>query len=72
MTLQQVAEYLGCRIGTIYRLVKNRQITALRRCSDQRFRRSVLEQWMRDRQVSRKMGAEHEFKSKRQGRRQSP
>jgi excisionase family DNA binding protein len=63
MTVAQVAEYLLCHPATLYRLVRRREIPAFRLGGrgDWRFRRSEIEQWIRDRQVKPK---KHEYKPK--------
>ena len=50
MTVQEVAEYLNCHAGTVYRLVRQREIPCFKLGGSWRFRRSDLEQWIRDRQ----------------------
>ncbi len=62
MTLQQVAEYLLCHPSTIYRLLKNHRIPALRLGSDWRFRRSDIDKWIRDSQMNPEDAGEHEYK----------
>jgi excisionase family DNA binding protein len=50
MTLQQVTEYLNCHATTVYRLLRQREIPGFKFGRGWRFRRSDLEQWIRDRQ----------------------
>jgi excisionase family DNA binding protein len=51
MTVQQVAEYLGCHPVTVYRLVQQRKIPVFKLGGSWRFLRSDIDQWIRDRQV---------------------
>ncbi len=51
MTAQQVAEFLGCHPGMIYRIVQRREIPAIRLGSDWRFRRPDIEKWIVDREL---------------------
>lgn len=54
LTLKQLAEYLQCHPGTIYGIVKCRQIGGTFRLgAAYRFFRSGLEQWIRDSAVDR-------------------
>jgi excisionase family DNA binding protein len=46
MTLLQVADFLGCHKGTIYRLLERKQIPAFRMGRDYRFRRPDIDKWI--------------------------
>lgn len=48
LTVKEVASYLSCDKGTIYRLLKKRAIPAFKIGSDWRFSRDALEKWIRD------------------------
>jgi excisionase family DNA binding protein len=54
MTIRQVAELLKCHPATIYRLVKEHQIPGFRLGWDWRFKRSAIDEWMRDQQMKPK------------------
>ncbi len=47
MTVTQLAEYLQCNKSTIYRLIKKGQIPAFKIGADWRFKRDLIEEWMR-------------------------
>lgn len=49
MTLAEVADYLNCHYGTIYRLVRGGDLPAFRLGGSWRFMRSDLEQWIASR-----------------------
>jgi excisionase family DNA binding protein len=46
MTLREVAEYLQVHPATVYRLVKTRQLMAVRVGRDFRFDARVVEEWV--------------------------
>jgi excisionase family DNA binding protein len=46
MTLHEVAEYLNCHYGTIYRLVRAGDFLAFRLGGSWRARRSEIEKWI--------------------------
>lgn len=48
MTLQEVADYLGLHYLTIYRLIQERKIPAAKIGGSWRFRKDVLDQWIRN------------------------
>jgi len=48
MAAQEVAEYLRCHYRTIYRLVREHQLSAFRLFAEWRFRRSDIERWIND------------------------
>ena len=47
MTVPQLAEYLQCNKSTIYRLIKKGDIPAFKVGADWRFKRDVIEKWLR-------------------------
>jgi len=47
LTVQMIAEYLHCHPHTIYRLLAKKKIPAFRIRSDCRFRKSVIEEWLK-------------------------
>lgn len=47
LTVSMVARYLRCHPGTIYRLLKLRQIPAFKIGGDWRFQKSVIERWLK-------------------------
>ncbi len=49
MTIAEVADYLNCHYGTVYRLVRGRELPAFRLGGSWRFLRSDLEQWIASR-----------------------
>lgn len=49
LTVAQLAEYLHCSPGTIYRLLYRREIPAFRLGGDWRFTRADIEEWIADR-----------------------
>ena len=49
MTVPQVAEYLHCHPSTIYRLVRQQQIPGFWVGGVWRFKRSVIDEWIRHR-----------------------
>jgi excisionase family DNA binding protein len=49
MTIAEVAEYLNCHYGTVYRLVRGGELPAFRLGGSWRFLRSDLEQWIASR-----------------------
>jgi excisionase family DNA binding protein len=51
MTLQDVADYLNCHYGTVYRLIRSGDIPAFRLGGNWRFMRSEIEKWIADRQA---------------------
>jgi excisionase family DNA binding protein len=57
MTIPEVAEYLQCHASAIYRLLKQHQIPGFRLGGIWRFQRSVIDQWIRDRQRKALMAA---------------
>ena len=48
LTLKQVAEYLKCHTGTLYRLVKHGGVPHFRLGSDIRFQKSTIDNWIRN------------------------
>jgi len=48
MTLQEVADYLGLHYLTIYRLIQERKIPAAKIGGSWRFRRDVLDDWIKN------------------------
>lgn len=48
LTLQEVADYLGLHYLTIYRLIQERKIPAAKIGGSWRFRKDVLDQWIRN------------------------
>ncbi len=58
MTVPQLAEYLQCNKSTIYRLIKKGEIPAFKVGADWRFKRDVIEEWLR--QQHRKSGRQEE------------
>jgi excisionase family DNA binding protein len=46
MTIAEVADYLNCHYGTVYRLVRGGELPAFRLGGSWRFLRSDLEQWI--------------------------
>lgn len=46
LTASGVAAYLRCHVRKVYRLLKERQITAFKVGSEWRFRRSEIDQWI--------------------------
>lgn len=51
MTVEEVAAYLHCHKGTIYKLLKERKLPAFRVGSDWRFSRSSVDAWMKQQQA---------------------
>jgi excisionase family DNA binding protein len=49
MTIAEVADYLNCHYGTVYRLVRGGELPAFRLGGSWRFLRSDLEQWIASR-----------------------
>jgi excisionase family DNA binding protein len=47
LTLKQVAEYLKCHTGTLYRLVKHGRVPHFRIGSGFRFQKSTIDNWIR-------------------------
>ncbi|HTL47331.1 MAG TPA: helix-turn-helix domain-containing protein [Verrucomicrobiae bacterium] len=48
MTLQEVADYLGLHYLTIYRLIQERKIPAAKIGGSWRFRKDVLDEWIKN------------------------
>lgn len=48
MTLQEVADYLGFHYLTIYRLIQEKKIPAAKIGGSWRFRKDVLDQWIKN------------------------
>ncbi len=48
MTLQEVADYLGLHYLTIYRLIQEHKIPAAKIGGSWRFRKDVLDQWIKN------------------------
>ena len=48
MTLQEVADYLGLHYLTIYRLIQERKIPAAKIGGSWRFRKDVLDDWIKN------------------------
>jgi excisionase family DNA binding protein len=71
MTMGDVADYLQCHPSTVYRLLKGGEIPGFRLGSDWRFRRSELDKWIAQRQVSPGAGKAAP-KPKRRGRKRRP
>jgi excisionase family DNA binding protein len=53
MTTAEVAQLLRVNQSTIYRLLRQRQIPALRIGSDYRFDKDAIEKWMAGKQAKR-------------------
>ena len=49
MTLQEVAQYLRLSIQTLYKMVEQGRIPALKAGAQWRFRRDEVDEWMRRR-----------------------
>ncbi len=62
MTLAEVAGYLNCHYGTIYRLVRGGDLPAFRLGGSWRFMRSDLEQWIASRTSGASVEKERESK----------
>jgi excisionase family DNA binding protein len=56
MTVYDVAQYLSCHPGTVYRLLKRGDIPAFHLGSDWRFRRDQIDRWIVGRQVAPEEG----------------
>ena len=55
LTLEQVAEYLNVDKFTVYRLLNNKELPALKVGNQWRFKRRMLENWlMKNSNVKRK------------------
>jgi excisionase family DNA binding protein len=67
MNLRDLADYLKCHPGTVYRLLKGGEIPAFRLGSDWRFSRADIDRWIARRQVSPGAGKAAP-KPKRRGR----
>jgi excisionase family DNA binding protein len=46
LTIKDLAKYLHCHMGTLYRLVRCGEIPHFRLGSEIRFSRSLIEKWM--------------------------
>ena len=51
LTVNELAGYLRVHPATIYRLLKARQLPAFRVGFDWRFKRDVIDEWVRSRQA---------------------
>jgi excisionase family DNA binding protein len=59
MTVRDLARYLNCHQGTVYRLLKQRDLPAFRLGGSWRFRREQIDEWIANRtKVSRAAGTE--------------
>jgi excisionase family DNA binding protein len=72
MTLNEVAEYLDCSKGTIYRLLKRGEFPAFRLGSDFRFRRENIDKWIAQLQEQQKVPQPGETAASKQDRRGQP
>ena len=75
MTIAEVADYLNCHYGTVYRLVRGGDLPAFRLGGSWRFLRSDLEQWIARRTSGAAVEKEREPEpppSKRQGGAEAP
>ena len=75
MTIAEVADYLNCHYGTVYRLVRGGDLPAFRLGGSWRFLRSDLEQWIAIRTSGAAVEKRREPEppaSKRQGQGRSP
>ena len=52
MTVQMLAEYLRCHPSTIYRLLRRKRIPGFKIGSDWRFKKAVIDQWVREVTIS--------------------
>ena len=52
LTLEETAEFLKVHPSTIYRLLKKKQIPAIKVGSDWRFTHESIERWIREREQS--------------------
>jgi excisionase family DNA binding protein len=52
MTVQEVAEYLGCHYSTVYRLIKSKDIPVFHLGTSWRFRRAEIDRWIAKRHAA--------------------
>lgn len=52
MTVTMLADYLRCHPSTIYRLLRQKRIPGFKIGSDWRFKKSVIDQWLKEVMVS--------------------
>lgn len=52
MTVSMLADYLRCHPSTIYRLLRQKRLPGFKIGSDWRFKKSVIDQWLKEVTVS--------------------
>ena len=51
MSAEELAQYLGCHLITLYRLIRTAKIPAFKLVKHWRFRRSEIDRWIAERHV---------------------
>jgi excisionase family DNA binding protein len=62
MTLSEVAKYLGIHQVTVYRLIKETDIPAIKLRGQWRFKKDLLDNWLQDGMYGQRSLAEHSSK----------